>query len=981
MSCHRPRALPLLSLITVLLITLSAAFPVEDHEQDKAPEPTQLARFKPHHVLLPVHDSGVVYELTESWELSGPHFTQIWTQAITVYAQGSTHHSTKTGYQPWQGAAPCFINNGKLFTEVPITTAPKPAKDKTTAVPVSSPEGTPTTVPDENLTSVPTDVAESTPITVPDVDLMSVPTSPLQPTSEDVPIDTVEATPTTAPDVDAPSVPISTLEPTTETVPTEDAGETFTTVPDVEVTSVPAPTLQPTIDVAPTDTVETTPTIVPGQSVTSLPTSSLQPTSEAVPNVPTAVPGEDLTSLTTSTIETVSEALPTDTIEATPTTAPDADLPPQPTSEVVSDVPTAVPEEDLASLTTSAIETLSEALPTETVEATPITTPDVDLPAVPTSPLQSTDSAQPTPTTAPDADLPPQTTSEAVPVVPSTVPDDDLTSLTTSAIQTASEAVPTVTSGSIQTSLQTSGNPSELPFPTSMIESATSLSLVDLSTLESIQPSTTAVTAEFIGASDIFEPLATGAPPSQIASRADHPAPRLGIQPQEDPLQTNKFYSNFFLGGQTVPTFTFPYSVTWVNGAGRLESFGMAISHTERDQLATGAINDQGAWSFYANPLGIQPLILSATELGTGTTLTTDSLLALSVNVNLIATGQTTPTITFPLLQGMGFVTALYNDGTPLVESGVGIGSITYVGAIGDLTHKYRFTLLDGNTWLLYVTPEDGDYNVTSFTLVDSNTVQGPSGFNGVLQVAKIPQEATDAGAIYDDAAGAYATSASVSGSTSGTTGQYSLTWTNSGVQSQNLLMWALPHHVESFDAATLEQITDMQLVSPTKGFMTAVNGASWTFSETDLPVTMGFAPWTPTQGPIPELSEQARDAIDSAGMSELEQNLMEQTDLDSMYYSGKALAKFAGIVYALNDLSENRTLALTGLQRLQDAFAMFVENRQQFPLVYDSAWGGAVSSASYVTGNSGVDFGNSYYNGKNPILDVEATHQLTLNL
>lgn len=496
-----------------------------------------------------------------------------------------------------------------------------------------------------------------------------------------------------------------------------------------------------------------------------------------------------------------------------------------------------------------------------------------------------------------------------------------------------------------------------------MVESATTLSLVDTSTLASVQPTTT-FTEEAIVASDIFQPLATGSPPAQMSSVADHPVSRLGIQPQEDPLQTNKFYANFFLGSQTAPVYTHPYSIAWVNGVGALQSFGMAISHTTRDQLATGQINEVGAWSFYANPVGIRSLVLSATELGSGTTLTTDSLEEFSVNVNLVANGQSEPTITFPTLQGMGFITALYNDGTPLIQSAVGIANIMYVGnTVGPSTYKYRFELFDQSVWLVYVTPESDEYEVNSFTLLDANNVQGSSGFNGYVQVAKVPSGSADAIAVYDDAAGAYPSAATVAGSATGTTGQYTLTWTNSGVQSQSLLMWAFPHHMESIDSATQQQATDFQLMSPTKGLMTLISAASWTLVEPDMPVSMGFAPWTPSQGSITELSDETIDAINEAGAAELCQDIDNQTNLDSMYFSGKALAKFAGIVYTLHDLAGNRTLALTGLQRLQEAFAVFVNNRQQFPLLYDEAWGGIVSSGSYVTGNSGVDFGSSYYN------------------
>jgi endo-1,3(4)-beta-glucanase len=55
--------------------------------------------------------------------------------------------------------------------------------------------------------------------------------------------------------------------------------------------------------------------------------------------------------------------------------------------------------------------------------------------------------------------------------------------------------------------------------------------------------------------------------------------------------------------------------------------------------------------------------------------------------------------------------------------------------------------------------------------------------------------------------------------------------------------------------------------------------------------------------------------------------------------------------------------LARTGLANLQACFAVFASNKQQYPLVYETAWGGLVSSASYVTGDPGMDFGNTYYN------------------
>ena len=74
-------------------------------------------------------------------------------------------------------------------------------------------------------------------------------------------------------------------------------------------------------------------------------------------------------------------------------------------------------------------------------------------------------------------------------------------------------------------------------------------------------------------------------------------------------------------------------------------------------------------------------------------------------------------------------------------------------------------------------------------------------------------------------------------------------------------------------------------------------------------------------------------------------------------------MAKFAGIVYAMHDLLRDVAAARVGLSKLQIAFAVFAANKQRYPLVYETGWGGIVSSAAYVTGDLNADFGNTYYN------------------
>ncbi|KAH0376985.1 endo-1,3-beta-glucanase, partial [Aureobasidium melanogenum] len=427
------------------------------------------------------------------------------------------------------------------------------------------------------------------------------------------------------------------------------------------------------------------------------------------------------------------------------------------------------------------------------------------------------------------------------------------------------------------------------------------------------------------------------------------------IASQKKKLQTNKFYANFFLGSQSSTTFTHPYSLSWPKGSGVLKSYGLAVSHIERSQLAYGPGNPA---RYFINPIGIQSITLSASELNTTTQLTMDSLDAFSANVNLLPHPGAAPAITFPLIQGMGLVTAVYSSSTPRIESEISFTTVTYVGRMpSGSTYKYQAKLADGTSWNIYVTTSQSGYPVNSFTLTNVRVLQGAPKFQGFIQVAKVPS--ANAEPVYDEAAGAYPVSATVAGSVAGTTGTYTLTWTKQGVANRTLLMFALPHHVQSLTSGIM---TNVKLQTTTKGMATGIVGNSWTLVERALPIGMGFAPFSPS-GSISKVSAAAAKLINKAGEGELSQDMKKQSDLNSMYYSGKALAKFAAIVYAVHDIGNNATLSISGLQKLKTAFDTFVRNEQILPLVYESSWGGAVSSGTYQTGDSGLDFGNTYYN------------------
>ena len=574
-------------------------------------------------------------------------------------------------------------------------------------------------------------------------------------------------------------------------------------------------------------------------------------------------------------------------------------------------------------------------------------------------------------------DLPATTNTDAV-----TVPATTLTSLSTN---TTILVVPQETSFTnvftVVTLVSTDGG---TVATTTTVESTFTGTAVSQSTIEVSQTVTQTVSSVIQGGSalptatppacslsmacegqNMFLPVDVHQPPANIQQRSGHPVPRLGIQDQGIPLETNKFYSNFFLGNQDFPAFVTPYSLTWSRGNGNAQSFGMAISHIESSQKVFGPPNNRipnTPASYYINPLGIQSLILSASELQQQTVLTTDALQLFSANAHLSPTQGAPPVLTMPMVQGMAFVTGLYTNAQCVVQSSVFFRSVSAVNTTTDGISKYKVTLEDGKIWVIYAFSDTGI--APNFQLVSSTMLRGIPSWSGTIQIAKLPSN--DVEYVYDNAAGAYPTTGTIGGYAHNATGQYTLSWAKGGPKASNttLLMCALPHHVQSFDNNTESKVTNLQLDTLTKGVATAVSADYWVMEE-QLPVDMGFAPWKPSgqQGVQSTLSASTLSLVRNIAAVEASQNMSAQSYLNSMYYSGKALSKFATLVYTMNTFTNQQNLATSALAELKSAFAAFTENRQEFPLLYDTDWKGIVSSASYVTGDPGVDFGNSYYN------------------
>jgi endo-1,3(4)-beta-glucanase len=385
---------------------------------------------------------------------------------------------------------------------------------------------------------------------------------------------------------------------------------------------------------------------------------------------------------------------------------------------------------------------------------------------------------------------------------------------------------------------------------------------------------------------DIFShPIDTRHPPSMMKVQDDHPVPRVGVAAQP-PLQTNKFYANFFLGDQRGPTYTFPYSIAWAGGKGAAASWGMVCSHVEAKQRVFGQEKPHGASSYFLSPIGIESMVISAKELGKETALTVDSMTAFSARVHLSKSSEVPPAISFPLVQGMAYVTAEFNDATPILQSAVYFKTVTKVTKDPKQNlAKYNFNLEDGSTWRVYAYKTKGE--PLDLQVVNNGFAAAAKPFTGIIQITKDPMTPGSEDEL-DDGAGIYPVTLELSGITSADMGSYTFNYRKGGHDVGNLYLYALPHHVNSFNEETKARIQRTKMQSTTKGIVSLVKGTEWTMVESHLPVDMEFAPWHPEKGTMKELSDHAKSLIHGAAAKEITQNMIAQTNLDSMYFSGK---------------------------------------------------------------------------------------------
>jgi endo-1,3(4)-beta-glucanase len=302
---------------------------------------------------------------------------------------------------------------------------------------------------------------------------------------------------------------------------------------------------------------------------------------------------------------------------------------------------------------------------------------------------------------------------------------------------------------------------------------------------------------------DIFVPLDKSEPDFPKAS--PHTVQPVGLSGKR-PTPTTNFFTNFILGDQSKPVFCHPYTLTWSGCAQEACHYGIGVVHTDSSdfQFARG-----DPTPYYYSDNDKHQIVLSAAELGPTTVLTTESFKAASITIGLAPQKQGVVVMRIPVVQGMGLVTAEYINGTPRIQSLVGISELIPESVSGETgLFRYRAVLVDGAEWMIYIRPT-GTTTRPEFTKDNANTFTATkSGFKGIIQIGKAPM-GLDVTSIYDQTAGAYPTGVSITGSVEKDHGSYSIAWEKAGDAKKTLLMFALPHHVSSFTEQTRQKLTN----------------------------------------------------------------------------------------------------------------------------------------------------------------------------
>ncbi|KAF8000580.1 hypothetical protein HF325_004369 [Metschnikowia pulcherrima] len=486
------------------------------------------------------------------------------------------------------------------------------------------------------------------------------------------------------------------------------------------------------------------------------------------------------------------------------------------------------------------------------------------------------------------------------------------------------------------------------------------------STKDTSAPAVRPIKATCLNEDNLFAPI-SNVSPKDFFEEGVHPFEILPGVSNDLPYQTNKFYGNLFAGEQSLAAFVWPYMVKWE----RQDRYGFSVQYTKPLRREFGDEGVKGAPKYYFNPINVPGVSIGAVSIKKDHNhMTVSRMRQMSVNVKISPEiSQSTDYIEFPIVEGMGVVTSIYHGLLiAQIEGNGGISNFTEIEyePSEPLTKMYRIVVGTQETWLVIVKVPASDSDFTLKEGADKKFLVGSKAVDGlIIQVALAPSEDEEKSqALYYQIAGQYVTDAKLSGSMSCGHVNYKIAYETAGI-SDTPLVFALQHHLALFDGEMEKRALNIKLESTTKGMMHGYLTKELLFSH-EVDTKVQWLPYVKDRSIdltySSEQIEQIREAaIEELGNVSISSVVMKE---GTQYLLGKAVDKYAYMMYVLHDIVNDVVLADKVLVALKSFFEQYRAQKIKLPLFYDTKMKGVTSKSAFI--GFEAESGSGFYSGHN---------------
>lgn len=460
--------------------------------------------------------------------------------------------------------------------------------------------------------------------------------------------------------------------------------------------------------------------------------------------------------------------------------------------------------------------------------------------------------------------------------------------------------------------------------------------------------------------SDLLQPISIEPVPSVFKRSELKPVHKLNLS-TEFPIQTNKFYTNIFLGLQLFSIFLLPYRVRY-----EVQHGGILVTPYGKTIFGNCPLNNPYS-TFYLNPMDTPAVVFSTNNsFEFSGNLNIAEMSDLFVNLKFSETEKNT-SVSFPLAQGSAFFTAIYENLDPLISFPATMDKFNFVWYSPSLKmYKYRVKLSDSASWLIYLKFDEIPQEQVEARL-KSNLIYFKLHSNRTV-VQVVMCENPDDEKYFDSSAGVYVTSVKVDASLArerDDIATYSIKYiTNKDAHGRKPLVVAMRHHVQSMTYNTLRTATPIFYKTPVKGFVRAFHTDILEMSEVLGTKDISTLPWTSYMKSGLVYNSDDLMIIRKHAESEMKDiDSLFDKGIRSIYYKGKLISKYANLLVVLHNILKDEEMTKLCLKKLKEAYKEHTDNSLDVKLIYDTTYKGVTSTASELENNPNADFGSSYYN------------------